>query len=180
MNKLSIIASSTRTERIAGHVTRWVSEALAADWDVTVLDLAEIDLPFLDEPQMASTGTYTLPHTLAWKQAIDDADALVIVNAEYNGFPPPAIINAVDFLYAEWHDKPVAIIGYGFGGGARSATALTQLLGNVKADVVGSATLFFNTDLSLKGEMTVTDEKLAAVREVSTKLDAAVASSEAA
>lgn len=180
MNKLSIIVSSTRPGRVGAPVTEWVRETLDPDWDVTVLDLAQIDLPFLDEPQVAGSGVYTRPHTLAWKAQVDAADAIVVVNPEYNGFPPAPLVNAIDFLFAEWHGKPMAIVGYGFGGGARSAGALTQLLQNVKATVVGSVGLFFNQDLSTTGELSVTEGKADELRALSTQLDAALVEQDAA
>ena len=175
MNNLSIIVSSTRPERVGSHVTTWARETLGSEWDVTVLDLAEINLPFLDEPQMAGTGIYTQPHTLAWKEQVDAAAAIVVVNPEYNGFFPAPLKNAIDFLYAEWENKPMAIVGYGFGGGARSAGALTTLLQNVKANVVGSLGLFFNQDLTTDGELTVTDGKADELHALSVQLKAALA-----
>ena len=174
MNHLSIIVSSTRPERVGSHVTRWVRETLAADWDITVLDLAEINLPFLDEPQMAGSGVYTKPHTLAWKKMIDDADAIVVVDPEYNGFFPAPLKNAIDFLYAEWEGKPMAVVGYGFGGATRSIGALTTLLENLKARIVGSVSLFFNQDLSTQGELTITEGKPEELRALSQQLAAAV------
>ncbi|WP_051215280.1 NADPH-dependent FMN reductase [Granulicoccus phenolivorans] len=174
MNNLSIIVSSTRPQRVGGHVTAWVRETLGADWDITVLDLAEINLPFIDEDMPAGSGIYTQPHTLAWKEKIDAADAIVVVNPEYNGFFPAPLKNAIDYLLAEWENKPMAVVGYGFGGGARSAAALTELLQNVKANVVGSLGLFFNTDLSPTGELTVTPGKTEELRALSLQLDAAL------
>ena len=180
MKKLSIIVSSTRPTRIAPAVTAWAAELLGADWEVTVLDLAEIGLPFLDEDQMAGTGIYEKPHTLRWKSAIDSSDALAFVNAEYNGFPPAPVLNAIDFLFAEWHGKPAAIVGYGFGGGQRSAAALTTKLTNVKADVVGTVGLVFGEDLTTEGELTVTDERTAELGNLSRRLVEALESSAAA
>ena len=175
MNNLAIIVSSTRPQRIGGTVSEWVADTLDSHWDLTVLDLAEINLPFLDEDAPAGSGIYTKPHTLAWKAAIDASDAIIIVTPEYNGFFPAPLKNAIDFLFAEWENKPMAIVGYGFGGGARSAGALTTLLENVKAHVVGSLGLFFNTDLSTSGEMTPTDGKAQELRALSRQLRAALA-----
>jgi len=91
VNNLGVIIASTRPQRIGGSPGTWVSETLASQWDITVLDLAEINLPFVDEELPAGSGVYTKPHTLAWKDAIDAVDALVIVTPEYNGFfPAPA------------------------------------------------------------------------------------------
>ncbi len=180
MKNLSIIVSSTRPARVAGHVAAWAAEQFGSDWNVTMLDLAEINLPFLGEEQMAGTGVYTQPHTLAWKEEIDAADAIVFVNAEYNGFPPAPVLNAIDFLFAEWHNKPAAILGYGFGGGQRSADALTQKLTNVKANVVGYTGLFFNQDLTPEGQLNVGEEKIAELQGLSAQLDEATSRSVAA
>lgn len=180
MNNLSIIVSSTRPTRVGAPVSRWVAETLGEVWNVTVLDLADINLPFLDEEQTASTGVYTQPHTLAWKAQIDAADAIVVVTPEYNGFFPAPLKNAINYLYAEWQDKPMALVGYGFGGGKRALAALTTLLGNVKAHVVGSTGLVFNTDLTTTGELTIGADKHAALRDLSEKLDAAASKTDQA
>lgn len=175
MNNLSIIVSSTRPQRVGGHVTRWVAENVGAAWDVTVLDLAEIDLPFIDEDLPAGSGVYTRPHTLAWKAAIDASDAIVVVTPEYNGFFTAPLKNAIDYLKAEWAGKPMALVGYGFGGGRRALGALTTLLENVQANVVGSAGLFFNIDLGLDGTLTAPAGKVAELRALTDKLAEALA-----
>ena len=174
MNNLSVIVSSTRPQRIGTHVGTWVTDTLATDWDVTVLDLAEINLPFVDEDLPAGSGVYTQPHTLAWKAAIDASDALVVVTPEYNGFFPAPLKNAVDYLRAEWEGKPVALVGYGFGGGRRALTALTQLMGNVKANVVGSTGLAFNAEITMAGALIEADGKSAELRALSARLSEAV------
>ncbi len=173
MNKLSVVVSSTRPQRIGGRVGSWVASQLEPDWDLTVLDLAEIDLPFLDEDAVPGSGIYTQPHTLAWKAAIDDADVIVVVTPEYNGFFPAPLKNAIDYLYAEWEGKPMGLVGYGFGGGARATTALAQLLANVKADVVGSVGLQFEADLTHTGEVTADEAKIAELAATSAKLSSA-------
>ena len=180
MNNLAIIVSSTRPQRIGASVSTWVADALDSQWDVTTLDLAQINLPFIDEDLPAGSGVYTKPHTLAWKAAIDAADAIVIVTPEYNGFFPAPLKNAIDYLKAEWDGKPIALVGYGWGGGQRALTSLTQLLANVKANVVGETGLFFNTDLTLTGELSIGDAKGAELLALSDELDAAIEDEQAA
>lgn len=174
MNNLSIIVSSTRPKRVGAAVGAWVADTLGSQWGVTVLDLAEINLPFVDEDLPAGSGIYTKPHTLAWKAAIDAADALVVVTPEYNGFFTAPLKNAVDYLRAEWAGKPVALVGYGLGGGQRATGALTQLFANVKADVVGTTGLVFNTDLTMAGELSIGAGKDAELQALSEKLAGAV------
>ena len=117
MNQLSIIVSSTRPGRIGDKVTAWVSEqADPGQWQVSVLDLAEIDLPFFDEEDMPKNGNYAKPHTQAWASAVFESDAIVVVTPQYNRSFPAPIKNAVDYLFAEWHSKPIGIVGYGWSG----------------------------------------------------------------
>lgn len=173
MNNLSIIVSSTRPQRVGGSVSAWVHETLGSEWSVNVLDLAEINLPFIDEDLPAGSGVYTRPHTLAWKAAIDASDAIVVVTPEYNGFFPAPLKNAVDYLKAEWEAKPMALVGYGWGGGQRATTSLTTLMENLKANVVGATGLFFNTDLTMTGEVTAGENKVAELRALSEQLQEA-------
>ena len=170
MNNLSIIVSSTRPQRVGAPVSAWVAETLGSEWNITILDLAQINLPFIDEDMPAGSGVYAQSHTLAWKADIDAADAIIIVTPEYNGFFPAPLKNAVDYLYAEWEGKPLALVGYGFGGGQRATTALTQLLENLKANVVGATGLVFNTHLTLTGDVTTGPDKDAELRALSDRL----------
>jgi NAD(P)H-dependent FMN reductase len=51
-------------------------------------------------------------------------DGFVVVTGEYNHGPASAVKNAFDYLYAEWHDKPVGFVSYGSAGGARAVEQL--------------------------------------------------------
>jgi NAD(P)H-dependent FMN reductase len=142
MTALKIIVASTRPGSSGPAIAGWVTEAArrSTEFDsVDVLDLAEINLPFLDEPHHPKLGRYTKPHTLAWAREISTADALVIVTPEYNsGFPAP-LKNAIDFLHAEWKNKALGLVTYGGGasGGARAGRMLqpvTTALGLVTAE----------------------------------------------
>ncbi len=152
MNQLRIIVSSTRPNRIGPAVTRWVSDqADPGQWEVKVLDLAAIDLPFMDEEDMPRNGNYAKPHTQAWASEIFEADAVVVVTPQYNRSFPAPIKNAIDYLYAEWHAKPIAIVGYGWSGGVDARADLTRILAHVEADVVGDLGLTFPEQLSPEG-----------------------------
>ncbi|HET9633203.1 MAG TPA: NAD(P)H-dependent oxidoreductase, partial [Terrabacter sp.] len=73
-------------------------------------------------------------------------------------FPAP-IKNAIDYLFAEWDAKPIALVGYGWSGGTDATADLTKVLNHVKADVVGSTGLVFTQDLTPAGELEVTEER---------------------
>ncbi len=141
MTTLKIIVASTRPGSSGPAIAGWIAGAARGTSEfetVEVLDLAEINLPFLDEPHHPKLGKYTKPHTLAWAREIGTADALVIVTPEYNsGFPAP-LKNAIDFLHAEWMNKALGVVTYGGGasGGARAGRMLqpvTSALGLVTA-----------------------------------------------
>jgi len=94
-----------------------------------LLDLAEINLPLMDEPNHPRLQQYEKTHTKKWSAKIDAADAFIFVLGEYNyGFPAP-VKNAIDFLYKEWMYKPVGIVSYGgASGGMRSMQMFRQVL----------------------------------------------------
>ena len=59
--ELRIVVTSTRPHRLGPVVADWVrNHAPTGRFAVEVLDLAELNLPLLDEPEMASTGIYHL------------------------------------------------------------------------------------------------------------------------
>jgi NAD(P)H-dependent FMN reductase len=131
MDTLKIITSTTREGRKGRIIADWITR-LAADggrFSVELLDLAEINLPLMDEPNHPRLQQYQHQHTKSWSAAVQAADAFIIVLAEYNfGFPAP-IKNALDYLFNEWKHKPVAFVSYGgMSGGTRSAQMLKQVV----------------------------------------------------
>ena len=143
MSVLKIIISSTRPGRAGLPIGTWTTEAARrhGGFDrVEVLDLAEIGLPLLDEPAHPRLRQYTKPHTIAWSQEIDSADAFVIVLPEYNYSFPASIKNALDYLVAEWAYKPVGLVSYGgVAGGMRSANMLRPVLTTLRMFPVGES-----------------------------------------
>lgn len=131
MNKLKVITSTNREGRKGTSVANWVVDFVRDnyDFDVELLDLAEINLPFMNEPNHPSLGKYQYEHTKKWSATIQEADAFIIVLAEYNyGYPAP-IKNAIDYLSAEWKLKPVGFVSYGgISAGLRSTQMLKQVV----------------------------------------------------
>ena len=128
MTRIGIVTSSTRPTRIGHHVAQWVATQAPEGVEVEPIDLRDLALPLLDEPEMPSSGHYAHEHTKRWAALVDGVDAVVFVMPEYNRGYNAALKNAIDYLFAEWDAKPIALVGYGFGGGQRATTALTQLL----------------------------------------------------
>jgi NAD(P)H-dependent FMN reductase len=135
MPRLQIIIASTRPGRVGLPVSRWF-EARArehAAFDVEVVDLLELDLPFMDEPNHPRLAQYTHQHTKDWSAAVQAADAFVFVTPEYNyGFTAP-LKNAIDFLHSEWQYKPVGFVSYGgVAGGTRAVQMMKQVVTTLK------------------------------------------------
>lgn len=127
MPRLLEIIASTRPGRVGLPVGRWFQEAAIAHggFEVTVADLAEIRLPFMDEPNHPRLRRYSHQHTRDWSATVEAADAVVIVMPEYNyGYTAP-IKNALDYLFEEWQYKPLGLVGYG---GVAAGTRAQQLL----------------------------------------------------
>lgn len=169
MKNLAVIVSSTRPGRIGPSIARWAVDQAApvlggggdvasAEWKAGVVDLAEVALPFLDEEEHPKSGVYRHEHTRRWKAIIDDADAVLVLTPEYNKGYPATIKNAIDVLYPEWQDKPVGLIGYGWGGAKAATDGLSGVLGHVKADVVGTVNLHFRRDLGTDGSVSLSEE----------------------
>jgi NAD(P)H-dependent FMN reductase len=131
MFALKLIIASTREGRRGPAVADWFLTQLRnqKDFEVSVLDLKEINLPFLDEPEHPRLRHYHHAHTKAWSQMIDAADAFVIVTCEYNYGYPASLKNALDYLYHEWAYKPVGFVSYGgIAGGTRAVQMLKQVV----------------------------------------------------
>jgi NAD(P)H-dependent FMN reductase len=133
MPKLLIIIASTRPGRIGLPVAKWFYERGAehGGFELKLVDLADLDLPLLDEPNHPRLHQYTQEHTHAWSAVVDDADAVVFITPEYNYGYPAALKNAIDYLHHEWRYKPVGFVSYG--GVAAGTRAVQQLKAVVQA-----------------------------------------------
>jgi NAD(P)H-dependent FMN reductase len=136
MKKLSVIIGSTRPGRVGLPIAQWFFERakLHGKLDVSLLDLKEINLPLLDEPNHPRLADYQHEHTRAWSKLIRESDAFVFVSPEYNFSAPPALLNALDYLFHEWAYKPAGFVSYGGqSGGIRAVQMLKQPLIAMKA-----------------------------------------------
>ncbi|HWE11540.1 MAG TPA: NAD(P)H-dependent oxidoreductase [Solirubrobacteraceae bacterium] len=131
MPRLLIIIASTRPGRIGLPVANWFVDRAArhGGFELELVDLAERNLPLLDEPNHPRLRQYTRDHTHAWSAAVDAADAIVMVTAEYNYGYPAALKNAIDYLHHEWRYKPVGFVSYGgVAAGTRAVQQLKQVV----------------------------------------------------
>ncbi|GAA2510798.1 NAD(P)H-dependent oxidoreductase [Pilimelia columellifera] len=142
MPSLQVIVASTRPGRIGLPIGQWAYRRASGHggFDVELVDLAEQNLPFMDEPNHPRLRRYVHEHTKAWSAKVDAADAFVFVTPEYNFGYPATLKNAVDFLFQEWATKPCGLFSYGgVAAGTRSAQLVKPVLGAVGLVVVPEA-----------------------------------------
>jgi NAD(P)H-dependent FMN reductase len=143
MTKLQIIVASTRPNRVGPAVAEWIETAARAHGgfdEIELVDLAEEDLPMMNEPHHPRLRNYVHQHTKDWSAKVDSADAFVFVMPEYNfGFSAP-LKNAIDYLHDEWAYKPVGLVSYGgVSAGTRAAQMIKQVVTAVRMTPVSDA-----------------------------------------
>jgi NAD(P)H-dependent FMN reductase len=127
---LLVVVASTRPGRIGLPVSEWFVDAAKAHggFQVTVADLAEENLPLLDEPHHPRLANYLHDHTKRWSEKVAAADAIVFVMPEYNFSISASLKNALDYLHREWQFKAASVVSYGgVSAGTRSALTLSMV-----------------------------------------------------
>ncbi|MCU1514380.1 MAG: NADPH-dependent oxidoreductase [Microbacteriaceae bacterium] len=142
MSKLMIVVGSVRPGRVGLPIAQWVQSAAESHgaFEIDFVDLAELALPFMDEPNHPRLRQYTKQHTFDWSARVDAAEAFIFVTPEYNHSFSPALKNAVDFLSLEWWRKPLGFVSYGgVSSGTRGVTALEPVTAGVGLVRAGAA-----------------------------------------
>lgn len=144
MTRIAIIVGSTRPGRKAEAVARHVLDIARkrGDAEYELVDIAEYQLPHLDEPMPPAMGQYSKPHTKAWAAKIDSFDGFVFVTPEYNHSTSGALKNAIDFLFKEWNNKAAGFVSYGSAGGARAVEHLRLVMGELMVADVRAQVMF--------------------------------------
>jgi NAD(P)H-dependent FMN reductase len=136
MAKLGIIVASTRPGRVGLPVAQWYegeARAHGGFTEIDLIDLAEVGLPFMDEPNHPRLAQYTHQHTRDWSARIAGVDAFVFVMPEYNYGYNAELKNAIDFLHHEWQYKPVGFTSYGgVAAGTRAVQMIKQVVTTLK------------------------------------------------
>jgi NAD(P)H-dependent FMN reductase len=128
---LLVVIASTRPGRLGLPIGGWFADHVRADGRFVpdVVDLAELALPMLDEPNHPTQQRYEHDHTRAWSARVDAADAVVLVMPEYNHSFTAPLKNALDYLHVEWNDKSVGYVSYGgVSAGLRAVQAVKPVL----------------------------------------------------
>ena len=149
MLKIAIIVGSTRPNRVSPQVAKWVLELAKKRGDATyeIVDIADYDLPVLDEPMPPSMGNYAHGHTKRWSETVASYDGYVFITPEYNHSISGSLKNAIDFVYHEWTNKVAGFVSYGSTGGVRAVEHMRGVMAEIQiADVRAHVSMSLATD----------------------------------
>lgn len=126
--RIAVILASTRQGRFGPVVARWFMDWLCDQPHVRA-ELLDLRLFPAGDPSFA--------------RRIAEADAVVVVTAEYNhSFPGPLKV-AIDSLRHEWITKPIGLVSYGgTSGGLRAVEHLRLVFAELHAVTVRSTVSF--------------------------------------
>ncbi|KAA6439427.1 NAD(P)H-dependent oxidoreductase [Dyadobacter flavalbus] len=169
MYKLKVISSTVRPGRKGPLVAAWILEVARqhGSFEVELLDLGELNLPMMNEPNHPAMRKYEHEHTKKWSATIDEADAFIFVTAEYNFNYPAPLRNALEYLVQEWHFKAAGIVSYGgVSAGTRAANSLKGDLATFKMVPLTEAVNFpfFTNNINEQGEFVVNETSVKAAK----------------
>lgn len=167
--KIGIIVGSTRPGRNAEAVAQWVLENAkkheGAQFEL--VDIADFDLPILDEAYPAAMQQYSQDHTKKWSETIAKFDGYIVVTPEYNHSTSGALKNAIDYLNAEWANKAAGFVSYGSAGGVRAVEHLRNIFAELRVATVRSQVILsLFTDFKNMSEFIPHERNLASLDNV--------------
>lgn len=142
--RVAVIIGTVRNGRFGPTVANWFMSQVGQhdDFDVTLVDLADYDLPTMltSEPSPevgAALGVVT--------PLLADADAFVVVTPEYNHSFSAALKSAIDWHVAQWQAKPIGMVSYGgLAGGLRAVEQLRLVFAELHAVTIRDTVSFHN------------------------------------
>ncbi|XP_071113671.1 quinone reductase-like [Haliotis cracherodii] len=134
--KVVLFLGSCREGRLGLRVARFMKNALEkSNHEVSVFDPVEMKFPLLERAFYHYKDKSEAPKWMCEAETkVREADAYVVVSAEYNHSIPPALSNMMDHFGGSCYSyKPSGIVCYspGIYGGMRSAMQLRAFLGEL-------------------------------------------------
>ncbi len=94
-----------------------------------LVDLREYPMAFYEQERPPAYGERDYPPEVArWADKVNQADGYLVITPEYNHGYPAVLKNALDVVFPEFNRKPIAFVGYGNSGGARSIEQIRLVL----------------------------------------------------
>ena len=142
--RIAIITGASRPGSVNKSVAEWVLSQVAdrADAEFELVDIADFNLPLLDEGYPAMYQNYQNPVTKAWSAKVSEFDGYIFVAHEYNHTAGPVLVNALSYLNAEFNNKAAGFVSYGSMGGVRAVEHLRGALSELQVAHVRNQVMF--------------------------------------
>ena len=161
--KIVVIFGSVRIGRQGIKAARFIVNALKErKHNVILVDPLEYGLPLMDKMYKRYEKGKAPKNLEKLAKLFKSADAFVIVTAEYNHLPPPALVNLLDYFLEEYFFRPSAIVSYSAGGfgGVRAAAHLRDMLAELGMPSIPSSFSISKVQDALDEKGEPLDEKL--------------------
>tara|TARA_S200000501_G_C20784532_1_gene726549 strand:+ start:100 stop:678 length:579 start_codon:yes stop_codon:yes gene_type:complete len=112
----AIIYGSTRKNRLGIRFVNYINNQIKLKGHKTnIVDPLVTKLPLLDK-RYSDYKKSSVPKNLKKiQQSLNKSHAFIVISAEYNHMPPPALFNIFDYYYAEFNRKPSCVCTYSSG-----------------------------------------------------------------
>ena len=114
--KFAIVYGSTRKKRLGIRFVKYLADQISKNKHIPmIIDPLENKLPLLDK-RFDDFIKSKVPNSVNnIHKMLNKADAIILVSAEYNHMPPPALINLLNYFYQEFDRKPSSVCTYSVG-----------------------------------------------------------------
>lgn len=156
MNKIIVLTGSARPNSAGKTVADLAQKEVEKHegFTATIVNPGDLNLPFFNAPSSPSADNFeaTDPAVKAWTEQVANADGFVFVMPEYNHNLSAVQKNALDWVYAEWNDKPIAQVYYNWYEKSNAQVGAEMLFGVIKARALPTITkLQFGKDIDGEG-----------------------------
>jgi NAD(P)H-dependent FMN reductase len=153
-----VLLGTLREGRMSERVAKFVLTKLKENKEIktTFIDVRDLNFSHTDE------GPGPISKNRKWKNAIVNADGLIIITPEYNRGYPGSLKYALDMMLKEYIHKPVAVCGVSSGrfAGVRVIESLLSVLRELGLVVTFTDLNIGSVKDTVKEDGTVEDERV--------------------
>ncbi len=127
----ALIYGSTRKNRLGIRFVNYLQKQIKLKgYNSNIVDPLKAKLPLLDKRYVEFKKSKLPKNIKEVQNILNKADAFIVVSAEYNHMPPPALINIFNYFYSEFNRKPSCVCTYSSGdfAGIRVQSPLRAML----------------------------------------------------
>ena len=159
---IAVIYGSVRENRQGIKAAKFlVNKLLERNHNAVLIDPAEYKLPFLGKTYKEYKNDEAPAELKTLSGHLKNADAYIVVTAEYNHNMPPVLTNLMSYFGKEYERKVAGIVSYSNGpfGGVRAAIVAREFLATLGIAVVPAVFPISSVQTSFDDDGNVLDEK---------------------